>query len=303
MVVLPPSSLGVVVGRFQVAKLHPGHHQVIAAAISEHERLLIVLGSSRGMPSDKDPLSFAARAQMIAQEYPNAIILEQFDHPSDYIWSRQLDHLIAGVARNSIVTLYGGRDSFIPYYSGCYPIVTVPNYKDYTGTKYRAIIRDRIGKSTAWRQGVIHAVQNRIPQTYSTVDIAVIRPDQVLLAEKYQDEGKLRFFGGFVDNTDSSDEAAAKRELQEEAGNFEIADWHYLGSTRIADWRYKKTQDSIMTRFFVTRYIFGRPEPGDDIDKLHWVSLDTFKENLIPSHIPLGEMLLQFIQTQPNHCF
>lgn len=293
-------SLAVVVGRFQVATLHAGHRHLIATAAAAHTRLLIVIGSSRGLPSARHPLSFAARAAMLEKAYPNAIIREQFDHPSDRAWSANLDRLITTVAGSEPATLYGARDSFIPRYHGHYPTTTVATLADYTGTVARAALRDQVGTSTAWRQGVIHALQNRHPLTYSTIDVAVLRPGQVLLAEKRQDEGRLRFIGGFVDSADLSDEAAAKRELREEAGSFEAADWRYVGSVRVNDWRYRGTQDGIMTRFFVSTYIFGRPEAGDDIDALHWVSRDTFRERLVTSHAPLGELLAQFLTLNPH---
>lgn len=294
-------SLGVVVGRFQVPTLHRGHRFLIETVAAAHDRLLIVVGSSRGLPSARNPLSFAARAAMLTRIYPHAIVREQFDHPSDHVWSGNLDRLIATVAGSEPATLYGARDSFIPHYHGHYQTVTVADLAGFSGTSDRSALREKIGTSAAWRSGVIHAMQNRLPQTYSTVDVAVLRPGQILLAEKRQDEGRLRFIGGFVDPTDTSDEAAAKRELREEAGSFETADWRYLGSTRIDDWRYRGTPDGIMTRFFATAHVFGRPEASDDIDALHWVSRDTFRERLIPSHAPLGELLAQFLTLHPHH--
>lgn len=296
-----PLSLGVVVGRFQVAMLHAGHRHLIATAAAAHKRLLIVVGSSRGLPSARHPLSFAARAAMLERLYPNAIVREQFDHPSDHAWSANLDRLVGAVAGNEPATLYGARDSFIPRYHGHYPTTVVVALDGHSGTSERAAMREHTGTSVAWRQGVIHAMQNRLPQTYSTVDVAVLRPGQILLAEKRQDEGRLRFIGGFLDATDVSDEAAARRELREEAGAFEAADWRCLGSARIDDWRYRGTPDGIMTRLFVTTHVFGRPEAGDDIDALHWVSRDTFRERLIKSHAPLGGLLAQFLSLHPHH--
>jgi bifunctional NMN adenylyltransferase/nudix hydrolase len=169
------------------------------------------------------------------------------------------------------------------------------------GTVQRQQAAAAIGTSTAWRQGVIHATLARPALTYGTVDVAVLRPGAVLLAEKRQDQGRLRFIGGFLDATDTSDEAAARRELREEAGSFEVADWRYLGSTRIDDWRYRGTPDGIMTRFFVTTHVFGRPEASDDIDALHWVSRDTFAGHLITSHAPLGQLLAQWLRLHPHH--
>jgi len=293
-------SLGVIVGRFQVPTLHYGHRHLIETAAARHARILIVLGSSRGLPSARHPLSFAARAAMLTQAYPQAIIREHFDHPSDHSWSAGLDRLIAPLAQGEGAILYGSRDSFIPHYHGRFPTQPVADMPSKSGTMLREQAALRIGTSIGWRQGVIHATSARPALTYSTIDVAVIRPGEVLLAEKRQDGGRLRFIGGFVDPTDASDEAAAQRELREEAGSFEVADWRYLGSARIDDWRYRGTPDSIMTRFFACSYIFGRPNAGDDIDALHWVPYDTVTERLIRSHSPLGELLIRQLRQHPQ---
>jgi bifunctional NMN adenylyltransferase/nudix hydrolase len=292
--------IGVIVGRFQVAELHPGHRYLIETALAAHDQVLVVIGSTRGLPSARHPLSYPARRAMIQKSFPNIIVREQFDHPSDHRWSLDLDQLIATVAGGCPATLYGARDSFIPFYHGRYPVIILPEVAGHSGTKNRAALAAKIGTSRSWRSGVIHTLQHRPPLTYSSVDVAVLKPGEVLLAEKRQDAGKLRFIGGFVDTTDHSDEAAARRELYEEAGAIETAHWQYLGSTHIDDWRYRGTPDRIMTRFFASTYVFGRPTAGDDIDHLHWVPQASFLERLIPSHAPLGKLLTQFLMTIPN---
>jgi bifunctional NMN adenylyltransferase/nudix hydrolase len=295
------SSLGVIVGRFQVDKLHHGHHHLITTVADANDCLLIVLGSGQGLPCSRYPLSFEARAKMIIEAYPKAIVHELYDQPNNYIWSQKLDELIRNVAKDyADVKLYGSRDSFIPAYMGKYPTITISPYMDYSATARRERIGNNVRRSKAWRQGVIYAMQNRLPITYNTVDIAVLRDDQVLLGEKKSDDGFLRFIGGFVDDSDISDECAARRELQEEAGKFEIGKLQYIASSRINDWRYKGSKDGIMTRFFVAKYLFGRPQPGDDIDALHWVPITMFQRRLTSAHSHLGELLMDFIKQNHN---
>lgn len=295
------ASLGVIVGRFQTDKLHHGHHHLIQTVIDANDDLLIVLGSSQGLASNRYPLSFEARAKMILNNYPNAIVREIFDQPSDYIWSRNLDTIIAKISKQyTDIRLYGSRDSFIGAYNGDYSTIEISPYMNYSASFRRAIIGNNTSDSKEWRRGVIHTIENRIPITYGTVDIAVIRENQVLLGEKKSDSGDLRFIGGFLDKNDISDEYAACRELREEAGDFGISSLTYLGSTRIDDWRYRGTKDGIMTRFFVARHISGRPSPGDDIDALHWVPIDMVKKRLNLAHSPLGEILVKFVHTNPN---
>lgn len=237
---------------------------------------------------------------MIAHAYPNAIIIEHFDEPTNEGWSATLDALITDKANGRRVVLFGSRDSFLPHYRGRYETVELPEVPLLSGTQLRTTVREKIENSVAWRKGVIHANANKLPHLYSTVDVAVLKPGYVLLGEKKQDRGKLRFIGGFVDPTDTSDEAAAKRELREEAGFIEVADWKYIGSHKVDDWRYRGGPDGILTRFFATTYVFGKPTPHDDIDALHFVKRESVTSHLIDSHQPLGRMLQAFLNDHPN---
>ena len=102
--------------------------------------------------------------------------------------------------------------------------------------------------------------------------------------------------GGFVDNTDANLEAAVKRESYEETG-LEIADIKYIGSTIINDWRYASEKNKLMTSLFSAKYIFGKPEPNDDIFELKWVNYDLLTGNLDnvieKEHIKLIELFLE----------
>jgi bifunctional NMN adenylyltransferase/nudix hydrolase len=237
---------------------------------------------------------------MLARAYPKAMIREHFDQPTNELWSVALDELIASVAQQSAVTLYGSRDSFIPHYLGIHRTSIVDPLPARSGTALRNHVREQVGTSATWRAGVIHAALNRLPILYGTVDIAVLRPGQVLLGKKEHDNGKLRFVGGFLDHGDDSDEAAASRELREEVGFIEVADWQYVGSKSINDWRYRGGPDGIMTRFFAVTYVFGKPVAGDDIDELHWVPRESVREHLVETHQPLGLMLEAFLKAHPT---
>jgi bifunctional NMN adenylyltransferase/nudix hydrolase len=201
------------------------------------------------------------------------------DHADDHEWSKELDRRIREVFPVGSVTLYGGRDSFIPYYSGQFPCreVEPSAYVAASGTLERRNASLEVRGSIDWRAGVVYAAYNRYPQVFPTVDIAVTRETdngglEILLARK-PDEKSYRLIGGFVDPTDNSLEAAARREVGEEA-HIEISELKYIGSYLVDDWRYRNEIDKIMTTLFLAQYMFGAIQPDDDIEELKWFRLD-----------------------------
>jgi len=118
------------------------------------------------------------------------------------------------------------------------------------------------------------------------VDIAVISSDkkQVLLGRK-PNAAEWRFPGGFVDPTDESLEAAAKRELTEECGSFETSPFVYLTSHKMNDWRYVHEVDKVISSLFTTTLLYGKPEAGDDLEEVKW-----FDVNEIPALIEAGNI-------------
>ena len=105
--------LGVVIGRFQSPELHTGHHHLITYARERHSELMIIIGSPRGYPTARNPLSFAIRRAMVLQDYPEASVVELHDNPSDAEWSIRVDALISALYPGAKAILYGSRDSFI----------------------------------------------------------------------------------------------------------------------------------------------------------------------------------------------
>jgi bifunctional NMN adenylyltransferase/nudix hydrolase len=293
-------TLGVVIGRFQVHELHDGHRHLIAHARVRNDDLLVVLGSGSGLPTPRNPLSFRVREAMITGLFPNAFVLEHYDHPSDARWSENLDSLIEAAFPHHEVTLYGSRDSFLPHYSGKKRVEAVTEVYSPNGTTYREIAASHTPCTSDFRRGIIHAQVTRPPIPYPAVDIAIVREDrcEVLLGQKERDEGKWRFIGGFVDpEKDTSFERAARREAYEETSGLEAGDPVYLGSFIIDDWRYQKDTDRIMTAFFKAPYIFGAPRPSDDIDALRWTRYEDVLESLVKEHRPLGEILLSSLSS------
>lgn len=296
---------GIIIGRFQINYPHAGHIQLIERVKSKSDQIIIFIGCSRARLTRSNPLSFEARAKMILRLYPDAIVEPLYDMKSDEVWSNQLDNKIQKIVSPGVdsklpyeVTLFGGRDSFISYYSGGHKTETVDGTVcDLSATRLRNQIANYISDSTDWREGVIFASAYKYPISFQAVDIAIVNQDkkEVLLGRKH-DETLFRFIGGFVDPTDDSLESAARREAREEAGAMELADIKYLGSYRVDDWRYRKEVDKIMTAFFMTSYIFGHPVAGDDIAEVKWFNLSTITDgDVVEEHRYLLDRLLKEI--------
>lgn len=291
----PKQTVGVVIGRFQVPSLHAGHEHLINTALAENNALLIIVGSGRGLSTPRYPLPYLIRKAMLAASYPHAVIVEHFDDPSDERWSAGVDALTKEHFPNHPATLYGSRDSFLPYYHGNLKTKEVVSIECESGSDQRAAIVNDPPESHDFRAGLIYREATRLPIPYQAVDIAVLKGGgrQILLGQKETDGQYWRFIGGFVDPVlDRSLEAAAKREAYEETGGLEVADLRYHGSTIVDDWRYRQGQDRVMTCLFSATYIFGHPVASDDLAALRWFSIEEAKEVLSPIHQPLLSLLL-----------
>jgi bifunctional NMN adenylyltransferase/nudix hydrolase len=262
--------VGVLIGRFQTADLHPGHRALLDYVCARHEKVVVFLGVSPLWATTNNPLDFQAREQMLHALYPELVINYIADVGSDEKWSGALDRQIQRVVSPAqSVVLYGSRDSFIPHYEGKYPTQEIEAEQVYSATAERKLIAAGNTKATAdFRRGVIWATQARYPTSFQAVDIACLSEDgQKILLGRKPDEDHWRFFGGFVDpEKDDSLEAAASRELSEESGIVVApSDLRYVGSTRIDDWRYRSERDQIMSALFIAKGPWGHFEPGDDI--------------------------------------
>lgn len=286
--------IGVIIGRFQVHELHGAQRDLIDHVLGKHEKVVVLLGVSPLPVSTSNPLDFESRKQMILAYAPDVTVLYVKDMPSDDIWSRKVDEMIDDIASaGQTAVLYGSRDSFIQHYTGKLPTQELMAEKVLSGT----LVRKQIAKSSTratpdFRAGVIWASQARFPTVFTTVDVAILDHNQkrLLLARKAHDK-LYCFVGGFADPTSTSFEADAIREVREET-TLEIGDLRYLGSHQINDWRYRSEPDGIRTLFYAAAYVFGRPEPQDDIEELRWFDLEEdLSSKIVPYHRPLYTML------------
>ncbi len=285
-------TVGVVIGRFQLANLHEGHKHLIDTVKSKNDEICILLGSSGGAPTKRNPLPFSIRKEMIQDLYKDAKVFEIVDSKNK--WSENVDKILKKNFKNKNIRLYGSRDSFSKWYFGEFPFVYVKEMHDISGTEIRnSNILPK--EKESFRLGMIESHKVRYPISYQTADIVLFdeKKSKIVLGQK--EDVKTWFFpGGFVDPSDLSLEDSAKRELSEEVVNIETKDdVKYLGSIRVNDHRYRNEEDKIMTSLFLIKYKSGKIKAGDDLKRVKWFSLKEAKEVISDTHTPLLNMLLE----------
>lgn len=288
------TDIGVVIGRFQLHELHQAHRDLINHVLELHDKVILFLGTSPAISTQKNPLDFITRKYMIEEDFKNLVVLPLPDNKSNDVWSNQIHIKVREIFPSGNVTLYGSKDSFIPYYKGSWKCVELEPTIYVNATDIRKKLGKKCLSSSDFRAGIIYSVYNQYPIVYSTVDIAIFNDNNEILLGQKPNETEWRFIGGFVDITDESNEDAAKREGREETG-LELSNFEYVCSAKVEDWRYKGLQDkSIMTHFFKCKYTFGCPTPNDDIEKLKWFSFSNeLEEILVTEHKKLFKKLCQ----------
>ncbi|MCK7556743.1 NUDIX domain-containing protein [Chitinophaga sedimenti] len=281
---------GVIIARFQTPYLHEGHRYLINEIRAKHNKVVVLLGVTPVKGSRRNPFDFYTREKLLKQFCPELVVLPLSDHPSDAVWSQQLDSLLDSVFPQENFVLYGSRSSFAPYYSGRLPVELLPEQGDHSATAIRDGYADKVLESQDFRMGINYAYQNVYAKVYPTVDIALLHNNKVLLGKKHN-ASVWRFPGGFTDPTDESYEAAAARELREECGELETTPMQYIGSVRVDDWRYRSEVDKIITSFYKTNYTGGEPKASDDLAEVAWFDLTALPQ-ITPEHEPLVKLLL-----------
>lgn len=292
-------AVGVIIARFQVPDLHEAHHKLIREVRLRHRKVLILLGCARTRVTRRNPLDFFSRQRMLAEAYPDLVVLPVSDHPSDAEWSIQVDRIVEDATGGESALLYGSRDSFIPYYSGRHPTEELEESFTVSGSQIRKDVSEEVRSEPHFRMGVVYAAFQRHVVSYQAVDVLVWRrrradgdgegpatgPLEVLLGQKTTDSGRWRFVGGFVSPDDGSLEAAAAREANEET-SLTLHSPAYLFSHRVDDWRYRREADGIMTAVFAAEYQWGAPKAGDDLSDVRWfVAEDVDPDrDLMPDH-------------------
>lgn len=294
-------SYGVIVGRFQVNALHDGHRDLFDQVAARHPSVIVFVGVNPQGLSKDHPLNFEAREKMIKAEFPDFTVLPLDDMRTDDEWSAQLDTEIGKVVKGiRPVTLYGGRDSFVPHYTGKHKPVELaldPRKHAISGTDIRRQFSEKVIQSNDFRAGMIYAMAQNYPVPLTCVDIAALYQSEnalEVLVVKRSYESKWRFPGGHAELKGDSFEEDARRELYEETHS-NVGGLTYVGSCAINDWRCSATPDrkirTILYRGFASSL---SATPGDDIagGQVRWVDITKLKgSDFMPEHVVLFNLL------------
>lgn len=303
------STLGIIVGRFQVDDLHMGHRSIFEYLKHNVDEVLVVLGEGPLPTTANNPLAVKSRQYMIdsylAELDINGISVSLKDHPDDKIWSQNLDDLIDRWNDHDEAVIYHSRDTSTEAYTGRHERAILPAVAGLSSTMRRETLgKSANNPSVDFRRGVIWANQNRFPTVYSCVDAAVTfelfdginTGTYVLVITKDIAPGYM-WPGGFAE-LNSTDEDDARREVAEETG-LDTSFFHaeYLGSFTQDDWRYRSEVDEIRTRLFAI-HMAGRKLPevagADDAATAQWVNIKDLKvEDFNKCHRALFERLLE----------
>ena len=288
------TSVGVIVGRFQVPEISRDVYEVVNHCISKHNTCIIVLCEAPIPGSANNPLSIDSRRAMLWAAFPGTRILSLKDHPLDDKWSEKLDTMIVEHVANMPLIIYGTKERFIKRYNGRFHTSEIPDNSFKKSESKKELVN-----STEFRKGVVHAFEQTYPKVYPTVDVALFRDSkrELLLGYKAIDS-KWRIPGGFVDPEDENFLSAAQRELEEECGKLETDHWEIEGTFKVDDWRYRYEQDKIITTLFSADLMEGEAQGSDDIALVKWFDLaDVHKlvhgGEVATEHKPLFHFLLQ----------
>jgi bifunctional NMN adenylyltransferase/nudix hydrolase len=291
-------SYGVIVGRFQINALHDGHIDLFQQVFAHHNRVIVFVGTSPAGMTKDHPLDFTTRQAMIRATFPDMdglTIQPLEDCRTDEEWSAKLDAKIDEIVKFGEVTLYGGRDSFVPNYHGKFKPVELSldlRKHEIRGTDIRREISNAVIASPDFRAGIIYAMNQLWPVMLQMVDVAILSygRKEVLLARR-EHEIKWRFVGGHVEARKLTLEANARAEAMEEAG-VDIIEQEYIGSCVINDWRYRQEDRSVMTAFFAGLVGNMSHKAGDDVYETRWFVIDKLKiSDMIEEHVGLLAML------------
>ncbi len=296
---------GVIVGRFQVNDLHDGHMELFRQVRARHDGVIVFVGKHPAGLTKDNPLDFPTRKAMIQAKFPEFTVVSLPDVKTDEEWSAVLDAKIAEVIDGKQdITLYGGRDSFVPHYSGRHKPVELALPVETTkvsGTDIRAEFANKVIESPEFRAGMIYAANHLWPVSLATVDIAIFNDDysEVLLGRK-PSEKRFRFIGGHAE-VGKTYEQIARQECLEEAG-LDVNGMEYIDSAVIPDWRYRLQDRGVTTAFFATTTMSMGAVAGDDIEEVRWFKASELGiADIVDTHhalLPLMKRYLEEVATR-----
>ena len=288
------NKVSVIIGRFQRPTIHPALDEFIEDKLAESQDVLILVGLSQIQGTIKNPMDFETRKFLLQETYPDATIGYIKDTREHEDWSANLDEQVARFARKSKtnigdVNVYGGENTVKSTYTGKLKILPLPD-QSYINESLNLDVPSIYKSTLEYRLAICSALKNKYPTAYSTVDVAIVKGDELLLARK-PGETLLRFVGGFVNPRETSKEAAI-RETKEET-TLDVGNLRFVDEFVIDDHRYRWEEDSIKSILFIADYVSGVPIAKDDIEELCWKSFDEIGVfDIVPEHRPLMDAFL-----------
>ncbi len=180
-----PSSVGIIIGRFQVPVLHAGHFGLLAHVRARHSKYCVFVGKA-GMLGPKNPLPAELVTEMIRSAFAPDMAAGRLqihtlqDIPEqDLQWSLNLDKFIGLLYPDQQVTLYSGRNGFAGHYFGRYRPVEeyTVDHTEYSGSAIREHVVNNPMHTPEFRAGVIYGVTH-----YTTSWMTYLYPDSYKLA-------------------------------------------------------------------------------------------------------------------------
>lgn len=127
----------VIIGRFQVPKLHLGHIYLISHALQNYEGATVLILGESLQRDERNPYTVRERILMIHDVFTRERLMIHWvnDVPGDdQKWSDAVDNILA--LYGDVILLHS-RDSFRDYYKGKYPLLEIPELPGYSGTQLR----------------------------------------------------------------------------------------------------------------------------------------------------------------------
>lgn len=241
--------LAVFIGRFQ--PFHNGHKAVIDKGLEIAENVLVLVGSSHGPRSLRNPFTFDEREWMIQNAYDRHIYIEPLgDHLyNDEHWIEDIQSIVAEYTEDGVVLVGHSKDQS-SYYLKLFPqwdSFDVPNVWGLSSTTIREayfgwggpepvepimpmttedfLLRFQDTESysslvaeQAFVDNYKSAWENSpYPPTFVTVDACVVQSGHVLLVKRkgFPGKGQWALPGGFLNQSEKIEDAVI-RELREE---------------------------------------------------------------------------------------
>jgi len=289
-------NVGVIIGRFQIPKLHEGHRMLIEEVMSKSDKTIIVLGISELANSLTDPLDFKMREEMIRADFPTAIITYIKDEFDDHVWSIKLDTIINDICLpNDNVIMYGSRDSFIACYHGKFATEELPSKIKVSATEQREKAIKSMIYTSDFRAGVIWSTGNRFISPIPTVDIIVFGDKGAVLCVMNKKRKTWRFPGGFSSTNSPSYEHDVKYIIEKKL-HIITTEPSYVGSCFVNDYRYRKEPQKIKTSIFTVVHKMGTLAPDDNIEEAKYFSIDKIKDLIDVEHLPIYNKLIKYLE-------